>query len=63
MRVRLLAASEVTGQIDFAPAEGELPEAPRGGDGAPAEAPGKNAPGKTGNRAHRRRRPATRKRR
>ena len=39
LRVKLIAASEVTGQIDFAPADGALPlsdkpeRAPRGEDG------------------------------
>lgn len=62
MRVKLLAASEVTGQIDFAPAEGELPEAAKSRGGAPDEA--MKPDGKPGNRAQRRRRrPATRKRR
>ena len=68
LRVRLLAASEVTGQIDFAPAEGSLPTAD-----VPAAPP---ARGRTdeprGNRAQRRRgarggkgrkKPPTRKRR
>lgn len=52
IRVKLIAASEVTGQIDFAPAEGALPAAE-----IPAAAPeddsGLSAP--RGNRAQRRR--------
>ena len=50
IRVRLIAASEVTGQIDFAPAEGTLPVADLPARPAPEEAP---AP--RGNRAQRRR--------
>ena len=50
IRVRLIAASEVTGQIDFAPAEGTLPVADLPARPAPEEPP---AP--RGNRAQRRR--------
>ena len=52
IRVKLIAASETTGQIDFAPAEGALPvaEVPVT---APEDAPGLSAP--RGNRAQRRR--------
>ena len=50
IRVRLIAASEVTGQIDFAPAEGALPVADLPARPAPEEPP---AP--RGNRAQRRR--------
>ena len=52
IRVRLIAASEVTGQIDFAPAEGALPvaEIPAA---APEDDSGLSAP--RGNRAQRRR--------
>ena len=50
IRVRLIAASEVTGQIDFAPAEGTLPAADLPARPAPEEPP---AP--RGNRAQRRR--------
>ena len=52
IRVKLIAASETTGQIDFAPAEGVLPvaEVPVT---APEDAPGLSAP--RGNRAQRRR--------
>lgn len=72
IRVKLIAASEVTGQIDFAPAEGALPvaEIPAA---APEDGSGLSAP--RGNRAQRRRqgkgrggsrkgrKPSTRKRR
>ncbi len=72
IRVKLIAASEVTGQIDFAPAEGALPvaEIPAA---APEDDSGLSAP--RGNRAQRRRqgkgrggsrkgrKPSTRKRR
>ena len=72
IRVKLIAASEVTGQIDFAPAEGALPvaEIPAA---APEDGSGLFAP--RGNRAQRRRqgkgrggsrkgrKPSTRKRR
>ena len=72
IRVKLIAASEVTGQIDFAPAEGALPvaEVPAA---APEDGSGLSAP--RGNRAQRRRqgkgrggsrkgrKPSTRKRR
>ena len=72
IRVKLIAASEVTGQIDFAPAEGALPvaEIPAA---APEDGSGLAAP--RGNRAQRRRqgkgrggsrkgrKPSTRKRR
>ena len=52
IRVKLIAASEVTGQIDFAPAEGALPvaEIPAA---APEDGSGLSAP--RGNRAQRRR--------
>ena len=52
IRVKLIAASEVTGQIDFAPAEGALPvaEIPAA---APEDDSGLSAP--RGNRAQRRR--------
>lgn len=52
IRVKLIAASEVTGQIDFAPAEGALPvaEIPAA---APEDSSGLSAP--RGNRAQRRR--------
>ena len=52
MRVKLIAASEVTGQIDFAPAEGALPVAE-----VPASAPddGSGLSELRGNRAQRRR--------
>lgn len=52
IRVKLIAASEVTGQIDFAPAEGALPvaEVPAM---APEDEPGLSVP--RGNRAQRRR--------
>ena len=52
IRVKLIAASETTGQIDFAPAEGALPVA-EGPAAAPEDAPGLSAP--RGNRAQRRR--------
>lgn len=63
IRVKLLAASETTGQIDFAPADGALPVSEKPPkltqDGAPL-------PAKTGNRTQRRRggrgKPPTRKR-
>ena len=68
LRVRLLAASEVTGQIDFAPAEGSLPTAD-----VPAAPPARERTDEPrGNRAQRRRgsrggkgrkKPPTRKRR
>ena len=72
IRVKLIAASEVTGQIDFAPAEGALPVAE-----IPAAAPedGSGLSALRGNRAQRRRqgkgrggsrkgrKPSTRKRR
>lgn len=72
IRVKLIAASEATGQIDFAPAEGALPvaEIPAA---APEDGSGLSAP--RGNRAQRRRqgkgrggsrkgrKPSTRKRR
>lgn len=68
LRVRLLAASEVTGQIDFAPAEGSLPTAD-----VPAVPPARERTDEPrGNRAQRRRgarggksrkKPPTRKRR
>ena len=52
IRVKLIAASEVTGQIDFAPAEGAMPvaEIPAA---APEDGSGLSAP--RGNRAQRRR--------
>ena len=50
IRVRLIAASEVTGQIDFAPAEGTLPVADLPARPAPEEPPVPR-----GNRAQRRR--------
>ena len=50
IRVRLIAASEVTGQIDFAPAEGALPVAD-----LPARPAPEKAPAPRGNRAQRRR--------
>ena len=52
IRVKLIAASETTGQIDFAPAEGALPVAEVPAT-APEDAPGLSAP--RGNRAQRRR--------
>ena len=52
IRVKLIAASEVTGQIDFAPAEGALPVAEVLAM-APEDEPGLSAP--RGNRAQRRR--------
>ena len=50
IRVRLIAASEVTGQIDFAPAEGTLPVAD-----LPARPVPEEPPAPRGNRAQRRR--------
>lgn len=71
IRVKLLAASEITGQVDFAPADGALPVSP-----VPPTPPAQeDAPVPSGNRAARRRqskgrggsrkgrKPATRKRR
>ena len=52
IRVKLIAASEVTGQIDFAPAEGALPVAEIPAT-APEDGSGLSAP--RGNRAQRRR--------
>ena len=52
IRVKLIAASEVTGQIDFAPAEGALPVAEVSAT-APEDGSGLSAP--RGNRAQRRR--------
>ena len=52
IRVKLIAASETTGQIDFAPAEGALPVA-EGPAAAPEDDSGLSAP--RGNRAQRRR--------
>ena len=72
IRVKLIAASETTGQIDFAPAEGALPVA-EGPVTAQEDDSGLSAP--RGNRAQRRRqgkgrggsrkgrKPSTRKRR
>ncbi|MDY3712815.1 MAG: ribonuclease R [Agathobaculum sp.] len=71
IRVKLLAASEITGQVDFAPADGALPVSP-----VPPTPPAQeDAPVPSGNRVARRRqgkgrggsrkgrKPATRKRR
>lgn len=50
LRVKLLAASEITGQIDFAPAEGSLPVSEK-----PERAPRDDDQPPFGNRASRRR--------
>ncbi len=51
IRVRLIAASEITGQIDFAPADGALPA----GEAHVPAASGDPVPSFSGNRAQRRR--------
>lgn len=68
LQVTLLAASEVTGQIDFGPAEGTLPVSDKRRE--PAERPpfrtgpaGKGAGKNISGAHHRKRRPAPRKRR
>lgn len=70
IRVRLIAASEVTGQIDFAPAEGALPvsDAPIKGNTYTADAHGNRAQrrrygkGRGGARKGKGKKPPTRKR-
>lgn len=72
IRVKLLAASEVTGQIDFAPADGALPVADMADDAPPpafAPAPGNRAQrrrqkhGGKGRGGRKGKKPPTRKRR
>ena len=72
IRVKLLAASEVTGQIDFAPADGALPVADITDDAPPpafAPAPGNRAQrrrqkhGGKGRGGRKGKKPPTRKRR
>ena len=69
IRVKLLAASEVTGQIDFAPADGALPVSDPTEDAPPpafAPAPGNRAQRRRQGRSKgrgRKGKPPTRKRR